>query len=171
LSCIPAPSRGVQIADIVVTNNQNFLLVYFFAKGCFTSETKKAILNGIPITFTFLVELYKPCSIWSNKKLFAIKLHHTVKYDSLRQKFSVTLSEQGNQTFFTKDFSKSQEMMADVSNIQLIPLMVLEKNHHYQLRFKVELDKARLPLYVRYIIFFVSLWDFETDWNVVDFTY
>jgi Domain of unknown function (DUF4390) len=167
----PAWSKQAQIGDIIVTNNQDYLLVYFFTKGCFTNEMNKAIMNGIPTTFTFLIELYKPRSFWPNRQLSSLKLHHTIKYDSLRQEFSVTLSERGNQTFVMKDFNKAQDMMADVSNVQLVPLKALEKNNQYQLRIKAELNKVRLPLYLHYILFFVSLWDFETDWYVVDFMY
>jgi hypothetical protein len=169
----PSPVWGkqAQIGDIIVTNNQDYLLVYFFTKGCFTPEMNKAIMNGIPTTFTFLIELYKPRSLWPNKRLSSLKLHHTIKYDSLREEFSVTLSERGNQTFVMKDFSKAQEMMADASNVQLISLQALEKNNQYQLRIKAELNKVRLPLYLHYLLFFVSLWDFETDWFVVDFIY
>jgi hypothetical protein len=167
----PVWGKQAQIGDIIVTNNQDYLLVYFFTKGCFTPDMNKAVMNGIPTTFTFLIELYKPRSLWPNKRLSSLKLHHTIKYDSLREEFSVTLSERGNQTFVMKDFAKAQEMMADVSNIQLIPLQALEKNNQYQLRIKAELNKVRLPLYLHYLLFFVSLWDFETDWFVVDFIY
>jgi hypothetical protein len=169
----PSPVWGkqAQIGDIIVTNNQDNLLVYFFTKGCFTPDMNKAIMNGIPTTFTFLIELYKPRSLWPNKRLSSLKLHHTIKYDSLREEFSVILSERGNQTFVMKDFGKAQEMMADVSNVQVIPLQALEKNNQYQLRIKAELNKVRLPLYLHYLLFFVSLWDFETDWFVVDFIY
>jgi hypothetical protein len=34
-----------------------------------------------------------------------------------------------------------------------------------------QLDKIRLPFYLHYVLFFVSLWDFETDWYAVDFRY
>jgi hypothetical protein len=163
--------KQAQISDIIVTNNQEHLLVYFFTKGCFTTEMNKAIMNGIPTTFTFLIELYSPRSFWPDKRIAALKLHHTIKYDSLREEFSVTLNERGNQTFVMKDFSKAQEMMADVSNVQVIPLQSLEKNNQYKLRIKAELNKVRLPLYLHYLLFFVSLWDFETDWFVVDFIY
>jgi hypothetical protein len=163
--------KQAQIADIIVTNNQDQLLVYFNTKGCFTPEMNKAIMSGIPTTFTFFIEIYQPRSFWPNKKLSAVKLHHTIKYDSLREEFNLTLSERGNQTFIVKEFSKAQEIMADVSNIQLIPLKQLERNNKYQLRIKAELNKVTLPLYLHYILFFVSLWDFETDWYVVEFNY
>jgi hypothetical protein len=167
----PGWSKQAQISDIIVTNNQNHLLVYFVTKGCFTPEMNKAIQNGIPTTFTFLIEIFKPRSLWPNKKLASLKVHHTIKYDSLRQEYTVILSERGNQTVVVKDYSKAQEMMADISNLQLVPLQVLEKNNQYQLRIKAELNKVRLPLYLHYLLFFVSLWDFETDWYVVDFIY
>jgi len=34
------------------------------------------------------------------------------------------------------------------------------------LRIKAELDPIKLPLHLEYLFFFVSLWDFETDWHV-----
>ena len=167
----PAWSKQAQISDIIVTNNQEYLLVYFYTKGCFTPDMNKAIQNGIPTTFTFLIELYKPRSLWPNKHLVSLKLHHTIKYDSLRDEYSILLSERGNQIFTVKEFNKAQEMMADVSNIQLISLHNLERNNQYQVRIKAELNKVRLPLYLHYLLFFVSLWDFETEWYVVDFIY
>jgi hypothetical protein len=167
----PAWSKLAQITDIIVTNNQENLLVYFYTKGCFTPDMNKAIQNGIPTTFTFLIELYKPRSLWPNKRLASLRLHHTIKYDSLRDEYSILLSERGNQIFTVKEFGKAQEMMADVSNIQLIPLNNLERNNQYQVRIKAELNKVRLPMYLHYLLFFVSLWDFETDWYVVDFVY
>ena len=173
--CLLTPAKGwgkqAQISDIIVTNNQDNLLVYFFTKGCFTPEMNKAIMNGIPTTFTFLIDLYSPRSFWPDKRLASLKLHHTIRYDALREEFSVILSERGNQTFVMKDFAKAQEMMADVSNVQVIPLQSLEKNNQYKLKIKAELNKVRLPLYLHYVLFFVSLWDFDTDWFVVDFIY
>jgi hypothetical protein len=168
---VPVWGKQAQITDIIVTNNKDSLLLYYYTKGCFTADMNKAIMNGIPTTFTFLIELYKPRSFWPDKRLASLKLHHTIKYDSLREEFSVVLSERGNQTFVMKEFSKAQEMMADVSNVQVIALQALEKNNQYQLRIKAELNKVRLPLYLHYVLFFVSLWDFETDWFVVDFIY
>ena len=97
----------------------------------------------------------------ANKKLVALKLNHTIKYDSLREEFQVTLSERGNQTFILKDFAKAQEMMADVSNVQVLPLKQMERNNQYHLRIKAELNKVTLPLYLHYVLFFISLFTFH----------
>lgn len=34
-----------------------------------------------------------------------------------------------------------------------------------------ELNKIRLPFHLHYVFFFLSLWDFETDWHTIKFTY
>ena len=47
----------------------------------------------------------------------------------------------------------------------------LEKGGRYQLRMMAELDKIILPLYLHNVLFFLSLWDFETDWYTIDFRY
>jgi hypothetical protein len=46
----------------------------------------------------------------------------------------------------------------------------MQKEATYQIRMKAELSKVNLPLFFRYIFFFVSLWDFETDWQKVTFS-
>jgi hypothetical protein len=166
-----ALASAPRITDIIVTNNQEHLLVYFNVQDCFTQEMNRAILSGIPTTFTYYIELSQTRTFWPNKKLISLKVQHTVKYDALKEEFKITLSEKKNQTITVKEFFKVQELMADVSNIQVYSLNKMEKNQYYQLRLKAELDKFKLPFYLHYIFFFVSLWDFETSWYTVDFTY
>jgi hypothetical protein len=38
------------------------------------------------------------------------------------------------------------------------------KRGTYELAVKAKLDPVKLPLRLECILFFVSLWDFETDW-------
>jgi len=61
--------------------------------------------------------------------------------------------------------------MTEIDGLKVVPLSNLEKDKRYQLRAKAELSKRTLPFYLHYVLFFVSLWDFETDWYAIDFTY
>jgi hypothetical protein len=70
-----------------------------------------------------------------------------------------------------KDFAAAKKAMAEVKGLKVAPLQRLIKGNKYQLRVKAELQKVRLPLNLHYVLFFLSLWDFETDWYTVDFTY
>ena len=61
--------------------------------------------------------------------------------------------------------------MTEVDNLRVIELANLIKGDKYQIRIKAELDKVTLPLSLHYVLFFVSFWDFETDWYLINFTY
>jgi hypothetical protein len=58
-----------------------------------------------------------------------------------------------------------------VENLPVIPLWRLQKSQPYHLRLKAELSKVQVPFFIRYIFFFVSMWDFESDWQKVTFSF
>ena len=169
----PSPLQAAEatLSDIIVTNTQEDLLVFFDIQGCFTREMEEAILNGIPTTFTIIIRLYKTRTLWFDGSISSLRLEHTIKYDSLKNEFRVTRSEDNNNEIVFKEFEKAKKVMAEISNIEVVALKELQRNSKYQLRVKAELEKVRLPLYLHYVLFFVTLWDFETDWYTVDFTY
>ncbi|MDH3952105.1 MAG: DUF4390 domain-containing protein, partial [Deltaproteobacteria bacterium] len=131
----------------------------------------EAILNGIPTTFTIVIKLYRTRAVWLDASIASITLEHTIKYDSLKNEFRVTRSEEGDTELVVKDFEAAKKAMTEIRNIRVVPLKELQERGKYQLRVKAELEKVRLPLYLHYVLFFVSLWDFETDWYTVDFIY
>ena len=173
LLSFPSPLQAAEatLSDIIVTNTQEDLLVFFDIKGCFTREMEEAILNGIPTTFTIVIKLYRTRTAWRDASIASITLEHTIKYDSLKNEFRVTRSEMDNTELVVKDFKAAKKAMAEIRNIRVVPLRELQERGKYQLRVKAELEKVRLPLYLHYVLFFVSLWDFETDWYTVDFIY
>ena len=61
--------------------------------------------------------------------------------------------------------------MSKIVGLKVTDLQELHKNNLYQVRMMAELDKIKLPFYVHYVFFFLSLWDFETAWYKVDFKY
>jgi hypothetical protein len=173
LLSLPSPLQAAEatLSDIIVTNTQEDLLVFFDIKGCFTREMEEAILNGIPTTFTIVINLYRTRTVWLDASIASITLEHTIKYDSLKNEFRVMRSEADNTELVVKDFEAAKKAMAEIRNIRVLPLNELQERGKYQLRVKAELEKVRLPLYLHYVLFFVSLWDFETDWYTVDFIY
>jgi hypothetical protein len=61
--------------------------------------------------------------------------------------------------------------MSTVEKLPVIPTCWLNRNQQYHLKVRAELSKVELPLFFRYILFWVSLWDFETEWRTVAFLY
>ena len=168
---IPAFAQEAYISDVVVTNTRDDLLVYFTVYDCFTEDLKGAIQSGIETTFTFFIKLYRKSDAMWDTKIIDMEVQHSIRYDTLKQVYEVKLSEQDNEVKTVKSFEEAQKLMTEVVSLKIMPLKDLEKGARYQLRIMAELDKIKLPLYLHYVLFFLSLWDFETDWYTIDFRY
>jgi len=171
LPVVPALARKATLSNISVTDTEGQLWVNFRVEDCFTEEMNSAIESGIDTTFTFFVRLYEKKKFDLDIKLADIEISHSIKYDNLKKYYELRLSEKGGEVVIVKDFGMAKSMMAEVTALNIISLDDLEKNVGYQIRIMAELDKIRLPFYLHYIFFFLSLWDFETDWYVNDFSY
>ena len=167
----PACGQEATLANITVSNTRDDLLLYLSLEGAFSEKLKKAILSGVPATFYILTKLNSVRHLWLDREIADIIVTHTIKYDNLKKEFFVRRSWRNNEPEVTKSFSEAQKWMTEVNSLKILPLDELEKGKHYQLRTKAEVSKQTLPFYLHYILFFVSLWDIETDWYTIDFIY
>jgi hypothetical protein len=170
---LPGPSSAgeARLDDIIVTNTKDHLIVYFNVEDCFTEDMNRAIMNGIPAKFTFIIKLYEVRDVWFDRKIADIRLTHKVEYNALKNEFTVCFQEYNKKKIITKDADEANKLMAEVVALQVSRLDTLKRGSRYQLRLKAELDKIELPLNLDYVLFFLSLWDFETDWYSVVFKY
>ncbi|MCP3873557.1 MAG: DUF4390 domain-containing protein [Desulfobacteraceae bacterium] len=169
-TCVFAEQEAV-IENIKLANTRDDLLTYFDVEQAFTEKTKQAILNGIPTTFSFYITLYKTDGSWFDEKISDIQIKSTLKYNSLKKEFSVLRLWKNEEPVTTQSFEEAKGLMAQIDNFKIISLNQLVKGDKYQLRIKAELDKVTLPLSLHYVFFFVSFWDFETNWYLINFTY
>lgn len=166
-----AYAENARLTNIIVTNTRDDLLLYLTVEGAFHEEMQSAILSGVPATFSFFISLNRSRNFWLDKNIADIKVTHTVKYDTLKNEFIVKRSWEDNKPLVVKSIADAQKLMVEVDSLKIIGLERLEKGRHYQIRAKAELSKLTLPFYLHYVLFFVSLWDFETDWYTIDFIY
>lgn len=170
-----APPAGAdetaQLVNIRLANTRDDLIAYFEVKGAFTRKINEAVLNGIPTTFSFYMSLYQDQKTWFDKKISDIEFKSTVEYDNLKKEFVVTRPWKSEKPVVTKSFDEARLLMTQINNVKVADLSDVVKGGKYQIRIKAELDKIELPLYLHYVLFFLSYWDFETDWYLINFTY
>lgn len=161
---VPLGSSGQQakIKDVLVTKDAERITVYAMVSDCFTRDMESAILAGVPTVFTFVIDVYEKRPRWFDARLSRSEINHTLKYDNIKKVFTVYDNEQRS-TVFT-DIEGAKRAMAELNGVPVVPIASLKKGKAYYLRMKAKLDKVRLPLRLEYLFFFVSLWDFETDW-------
>ncbi len=166
-----AMAEDAKLTDIVVTNTRDHLLLYFTVTDCFTENMRKAIDNGVTTTFTFFVNLNEVRNWWWDRRIADLKVSHEIKYDSLKKVYNVTLSSQDDKVVAAKDFEQAKRLMSEIVGLKVTELRNLHRGKRYQINMMAELDTIKLPFYFHYVFFFLSLWDFETDWYSVDFRY
>ncbi len=163
------PAEEAKLSGLVITNTQDELLVFTTIKNAFSEEIQAAIKNGIPATFSFLVSLNNTRTMWPDKTITEKKETHTMAYDPVKGKYLVTRSWESDKPFITDSFEEACERMCKIEGLVLARTDKLEKNATYFVKARAELDKMSLPFYLHYVLFFVSCWDVETDWQEVYF--
>lgn len=170
LATPPAMAQDARLTNIIVTNTRDHLLIYLSVTGAFREKMEKAIQSGVPATFIFHVHLLRTRNFWIDKQIADVTVTHTIKYNSLKKEYIVKRSWDETD-LIVQDFAEARKLMSEVDSLNIIPLDRLEKGRQYQIRAKAELSKLTLPFYLHYVLFFISLWDFETDWYTIDFIY
>ena len=61
--------------------------------------------------------------------------------------------------------------MAELNGIPVVAFSNLSKGERYYVQVRVKIDRVRLPFKMEYVLFFVSLWDFETPLYKIRFAY
>jgi hypothetical protein len=169
---LPMQAQAIEakMTDILITNNTENVLLYGRLVNGFKPEMELAVLAGIPAIFTLQLEVNQIRSFSWDKKLAAHEIKRTIKYDNLKKTFSV-YNNGNTQPVIFSDFESAQKAMADFNGIIAVPLASLVKGGNYYILIKVKMDKARLPLHMENVFFFVSYWDFETAWERQNFSY
>lgn len=159
----PLRADEAVIKDLLVTTDQQNLLLYARVKNCFNSDMEDAVLAGVPATITFEILLYRERSWLPDKKMKGMTISHTIKYDNIKKIFNVSIDDEKTWENFS-DFESAKRTMVEINALSLEKLSVLTKNSYFVVKLRAKLDKVRLPLHLEYLFFLASLWDFETGW-------
>jgi hypothetical protein len=125
---------------------------------------EEAIQSGIITTFTFYIQLFQKRSWWKDRKVTSAEFRHTVQYHPIQKVFQVKLGENPS-SLAASSLEEAKKLMSKVKEFEIRSSSPLQPGIPAYFRIKAELDPVRLPLHLEYLFFFVSLWDFKTDWH------
>ncbi|MFH1081022.1 MAG: DUF4390 domain-containing protein [Pseudomonadota bacterium] len=158
-------AMGIQaeIKDVLITQSIEYIHLYAKVNNAISRDMEKAILAGVPTTITFLIDLYQERSLFFDKKAASVIIKQTIKYDNVKKTFYVWLPTSQEPEGF-QDIESAKRAITELNGVVVAPVRQLQRYTPTYIMIKAKLDKVRLPLGMEYIFFFVSLWDFETDW-------
>jgi hypothetical protein len=157
--------QKASIKDVKVKGANSLWKVSFDVENCFTNKMEEAIQSGIRTTFTFYIRLYQKRSWWRDRKVASVEVRHTVLYHPIQKVYQVKLGEK-HPPLAVSSLEEVKRLMSKVKELEIQSSSPLKPGVPAYFRIKAELDPVRLPLHLEYLFFFVSLWDFETDWHL-----
>ncbi len=83
----PALADEPFIINVARENPVNRIVISGEIKGAFTPEIEETIKSGVPITFTYYLQLKRPRAIIWNKTIRTLVIKRMVKFDTLRNKY------------------------------------------------------------------------------------
>ena len=162
LSC-KAKIDKPKIMDIIITNNEQNVLLYARLVQGFKADMESAIMAGVPKEFVLHVKVYEERARMWDKKISSRKIKRTIQYDNLKEIFSVTTNGNPEPVVFA-DLQEGRKAMEDFDGIIITPITALETNKNYYLKVKIVMDKFSLPLSLERMLFFLSYLDYATNW-------
>lgn len=133
---------AASVADIkvtpVVTAGQ--VSASFSAPDAFTDDSREVVKSGVPLTFTYLVELRRPSTIWWDRTVGSATVAAKVKFDSLTAVFQVTKEHDGRVTW-SHSTANEDEMRVWSTAFDAVPIHpneALEPNTEYYVRVRLD---------------------------------
>lgn len=166
-----AKISGPHFTDIIVTTSDTHLLFFGELENSLTTEMIEGLHSGIPVQFSFFVELEKVKSNWPDDELTSIEFSHSLQYDTLKQLYTVRTEEISKQTHTVETLDEALRLINEINGLKIVTLEELEPDQTYRLRVKADLYKKTLPLSLHSVIPFISWWDLKTDWHSIEFIY
>ena len=121
LSVVPHAgfAQDAILTNITVSNTRDDLLLYLNLEGAFREEMKKAILSGVPSTFSFFAKLNRTRNFWFDRAIADIEVTHTIINDNLKKEFTVKRSWKEDNPEVTKSFKEAQKWMTEINSLKL----------------------------------------------------
>lgn len=158
------------VHELTVANSKDRLLAYFSLEHGFTTQVVEAVRTGVPVRFTYQVELRQDRFLW-DKKLAVVRLSRVITYDSLKNEFRIVQEGPAPKTTTVRSLEEAEAMACQVNDLPLVPLSGLKSGRTYRLRVRGGAEKVASSLPFQGLLEIFAPWGFTTGWHEISFRY
>jgi hypothetical protein len=165
---VPIPSvfaESPNIVNIGVATKGRYVVMNARLIDGFTDKITEAIESGVPMGFTFVIELRKENTAWVDSLVSSNTIRHKIQFDPLKKAYRFSeVGKNVRRKVITRKISRYQKLMLTLKDIPVAPIFRLNPDEKYYVRVKADLETDRFWFPFNYIFFFVPFSDFETSW-------
>ena len=161
-----ALAADTTITALSAAATEHDLYATFGVRNAFASDVKEKIASGMPVTFTYFLEVARRRPLWFDKILIRKTVATTVTYDTLTHQYSLSkrVNDEVTETSVAVDEAEMMRWMTTLERVRLADPTALEGADDGSLYIRV---KSRLQK--RFVLFFIP-WEVETGWEKVRLT-
>lgn len=164
---IPPAFASPSIVNINVDSKEDMANLNAMLIDGFSESILKAIDSGIPMTFTYKIELREISPFWIDSLVSETTVRNTVHYDPLKDVYRFSsIGKNVQNKIITRDANLYQKLMVTLENIPLISLRNLDPDQKYYVRVKADLETDRFWFPFNHIFFFVPFNNVKASWAV-----
>jgi hypothetical protein len=161
----PVFAVSPDVVNIGVGTNDKYVVINARLVDGFTEKILEAIENGVPMGFTFEIELRKANTLWVDSLVSSNKVRHRIQFDSLKKAYKFSeFGKNVKRKIITRKETRYQQLMLTLKDIPIAPIYKLDPDEKYYVRVKADLETDRFWFPFNYIFFFVPFSEFETSW-------
>jgi hypothetical protein len=128
-----------------------------------SSDARRALQSGVPLTIRVEVELLKPRRLWFDSEEAALRQRYQLEYHALSERFTVQNLNSGDQSSFSTLYA-ALDSLGRVSHFPVIDAALLDPGRGYYVRMRSVLDVEKLTGPLRLIAFWRRDWSLGSDW-------
>ena len=169
-SVSPDAREPARISDVSIINDQTMLYVSFRLVGGFPDQVMGALQSGIPLTFTYELELETP-GILMDSTVVSRTISRKIRYDALKGEYMVRYGLHSHRIFMVNNRDEACRLVSVVEREPLIKLSKLSSSETYRLKLRARVEKEKSSIAFTGMLNIFSSWGFTTEWHEVKFNY
>ena len=158
-------AESPNIVNIGVATKGNYVVMNARLIDGFTEKILEAIESGVPMGFTFKIELRKENTAWVDSLVSSNTIRHKIQFDPLKKAYRFSeVGKNVRRKVMTHKISRYQKLMLTLKDIPIAPIFRLNPDEKYYVRVKADLETDRFWVPFTYLLFFVPFSDCEPSW-------
>lgn len=131
----PLAAADVRVTPLV---REGRVWVSFGVEDGLTPELRQAVFSGLPVTFTYDVELRRGVAFWPDRVLSTVTIAMTVTFDTLTRRHALARTFDGRieATRSIEDEAEVRRWLTALDPVPLFPTSHLEANTEYYVRVR-----------------------------------
>ncbi|MDY0131990.1 MAG: DUF4390 domain-containing protein [Desulforegulaceae bacterium] len=155
-------AQETKITNFIVNKKENKIFISFSTENAFSKSITNLIQSGTPVTFSFDIKVEKQRRFFPNKTIYKKEIIHKIKYSSLTKTFFIIKPYISEEPYVINSKTRVKSEMTTITDFE-VELPLKSKGNHL-VYARARLQEVILPFYMHKVFFFLSAWDFKTDW-------